>query len=142
METLVSDLKKIVLGSADLVGRAGSLQSPSWRFPEKLAVSLDVGKALEGGTTLDKTSSHFFVLELVIDRYAVKQVSIMLLCEVIYVRRLLLVLQCCVGELEGVNGRRSSNIPLTLGSTVKRLSKCILQNTSHSLRAKEQVVSI
>lgn len=73
METLVSDLKKIVLGSADLVGRADSLQSSSWKFPEKLAISLDVGRALEGGTTLDKASSHFFVLELVIDRYAVKK---------------------------------------------------------------------
>jgi hypothetical protein len=49
------------------------------------------------------------------------------------------VLQCCVVELEGVNGRRSSNTPLTLGSTVKRLSKCILRNTSLSKEAKEQV---
>lgn len=66
METLVTDLKKIVLGSADLISRASSLQSPSWKFPEKLAISLDVGRALEEKD--DRANSHPFVLELVIDR--------------------------------------------------------------------------
>lgn len=74
METIVSDLKKVVQGSADLVSRASTLQSPSWKFPEKLAVSLDVGKALD---TLDKSSGHFFVLELVIDRYVCSQGTFM-----------------------------------------------------------------
>jgi hypothetical protein len=68
METLVSDLKKIVQGSAGLVGGISALQSPSWKFPEKLAVSLNVEKALESAATLDRPSSHLFVLELVIDR--------------------------------------------------------------------------
>lgn len=68
METLVPDLKKIVLGSADLIRRASSLKSPSWKFPEKLAVSLDVGRALE---ERDEKATPF-VLELVIDRYAVQ----------------------------------------------------------------------
>ena len=143
METLVSDLKKIVQGSADLVSRVGSLQSPSWKFPEQLGVSLDVGKALDSGSTLDESSSHFFVLELVIDRYAAKRSllsSQVLSFQCDFICRLLLVLQCCVSELESVNGRKSSNFPLTLGSTVKRLSKCIIQNSSHSLKVKEQVM--
>lgn len=65
METVRSDLKKILLGSADLLNRAGSLQAPSWKFPEKLAVSLDVEEALREG----QDEPHSFILELVIDRY-------------------------------------------------------------------------
>lgn len=142
METLVTDLKKIVLFSADLVSRAGSLQSPSWKFPDKLAVSLDVGRSLEAGITDDKANSHFFVLELVIDRYRARRLSTVSMhsSKWSFLCRLLLVLQCCVLELEAANGRRSSNTPLTLGSTVKRLSKCVLQNASHSLHMKEQVL--
>lgn len=60
--TLRTELKKILTGSADLVNRAGSLQSPSWKFPEKLAISLDVEGALKAG------DSHSHVLELVVDR--------------------------------------------------------------------------
>lgn len=73
METLRSDLKKILLGSADLLNRAGSLQAPSWKFPEKLAISLDV----EGALKADKAdSSHLLVLELIIDRYCTDCVSV------------------------------------------------------------------
>lgn len=70
METLRSELKKVLLGSADLVSRAGPLQSPSWKFPEKLAISLDVERALEEekGSKDDKAQSHVFILELVVDR--------------------------------------------------------------------------
>lgn len=66
METLRNDLKKILLGSADLLSRAGSLQAPSWKFPEKLAVALDVEGVLKEG--LNHDDNHFFILELVIDR--------------------------------------------------------------------------
>ena len=62
METLRGELKKILVGSADLVKRAGSLQFPSWKFPEKLAVSVDVEGALNA------EDSHSLVLELVVDR--------------------------------------------------------------------------
>lgn len=64
METLRSDLKKILTGSAELVSRAKSLQAPSWRFPEKLAVSLNLEDCLK-----QEVSHHSkLLLELVIDR--------------------------------------------------------------------------
>ena len=53
--------------------------------------------------------------------------------------RLLLVLQCCIKELEEANGHKTVG-PLTLGSTVRRLSKCMLKNTSRSVEMKEQVM--
>ena len=69
METLKSDLKKIVLGSADLLSRAGPLQAPSWKFPEKLAVSLDLEGSLRDGLNhAEPVYNHLFFLELVIDR--------------------------------------------------------------------------
>ena len=68
METLRGNLEKVLQGSAGLIKRAGSLQCPSWKVPEKLAVSLDVGKVLDEGLSQDQTSSQFFILELIIDR--------------------------------------------------------------------------
>ncbi len=68
METLRSDLKKISLGSAELVSRAKTLQAPSWKFPEKLAVTLDLEGTLKDGLKKDK-DNHSFLLELVIDRW-------------------------------------------------------------------------
>ena len=68
METLRTDLKKISLGSAELVNRARSLPAPSWKFPEKLAVTLDLEGTLKEGLTQD-VDNHRFLLELVIDRY-------------------------------------------------------------------------
>ena len=70
METLRGDLEKVLQGSAGLIKRASSLQCPSWKFPEKLAVSLDVGKVLEEGLKLsqDQASRQFFILELIVDR--------------------------------------------------------------------------
>lgn len=53
--------------------------------------------------------------------------------------RLLLVIQCCVSELESARGHKLTNIPFTLGSAVKRLSKCVIQNTSHLVELTEQV---
>ena len=69
METLRGDLKKISRGSAELVSRASLLQAPSWKFPEKLAVTLDVDEALKDGLK-QETNAHNFLLELVVDRYA------------------------------------------------------------------------
>lgn len=68
METLKSELFKIVQGSAELVCKAGSLQVPSWRFPEKLAISLDVDKTLKEGPSASATDKDIFLLELIIDR--------------------------------------------------------------------------
>lgn len=72
METLKSDLKKILSGSAELLSRASSIQAPSWKFPEKLAISLDVERVLKEGVNHDESVyNHFFILELVIDRCCV-----------------------------------------------------------------------
>ena len=66
METRKSELLKIVQGSSELVKKAGNIQLPSWRFPEKLAVLLDVEETLKGGPSgIDK---NVFFLELLIDR--------------------------------------------------------------------------
>ena len=66
METLRSDLLKVVQGSTELVRKAGNMQVPSWRFPEKLAVSLDVEETLKEGPS--GVNSNIFFLELLIDR--------------------------------------------------------------------------
>lgn len=66
METLRSELLKVVQGSTELVRKAGTLQVPSWRFPEKLAVSLDVEATLKEGPLV--ADSNIFLLELLIDR--------------------------------------------------------------------------
>ena len=66
METLKNDLLKIVQGSLELNGKSGPLQAPSWRFPEKLAGSVDIDEALKALPLV--ADSHVFLLELIIDR--------------------------------------------------------------------------
>ena len=69
METVRGDLKKILQASSELLSRAGSLQAPSWKFPEKLGVALNVEEALKQGLKPDQPEqNHFFILELIIDR--------------------------------------------------------------------------
>ena len=67
METLKNDLKKIMSGSAGLVKGAGPLQVPSWRFPEKMAISLDIEEVLKRDMK-DGAENHNLLLELIIDR--------------------------------------------------------------------------
>ncbi len=138
MEALKSDLKKVVLASAELISRAGSLQVPSWRFPEKLATSLDIGGVLEEGAK-DKVADQNFILELIIDRL-VFSFQPSAACYYLFPPfpcRLLLLLQCCVHNLQG--GQESTPIPFTLGSTVKKVSKCMIQNSARLSDLKKKV---
>ncbi len=66
MEALNNDLLKVVQSCAELSGKVGPLQVPSWRFPEKLAHSVNIEEHLE--KIPETANSHVFVLELIIDR--------------------------------------------------------------------------
>lgn len=66
METLKNDLVKVAQTSLELSGKVGTVQAPSWRFPEKIAASVNIEEALKG--LPQSADSHVFLLELIVDR--------------------------------------------------------------------------
>jgi ACR3 family arsenite efflux pump ArsB len=54
--------------------------------------------------------------------------------------RLLFLLQCCVTLSDGALGQRSTTLPLTLGSTVKKFSKRMLQTSNAVKNFQKQVI--
>lgn len=78
IDSLKSDLRGIQGGLKEVLlaftNREG-LQVPSWRFPERLAVSLDTEEVLRNvvsstGSEERNYSAHVLLLELVVDRYS------------------------------------------------------------------------
>ena len=78
IDSLKSDLCGIQGGLKEVLlafpNREG-LQVPSWRFPERLAVSLDIEEVLRNvvystGSEEKNYPDHVLLLELVVDRYS------------------------------------------------------------------------
>ena len=71
-----NDLRAIQGGIKDLLGvSASSLSVPSWKFPSKQAIEVDIEDALKscagagaGEGKEDRQKLHFHLLELIIDR--------------------------------------------------------------------------
>ncbi len=82
IESLRSDILGVQAGMKELLGRVGQLQAPSWRFPERLATSLDAEGLLKDAThsapstapgesqtsKAESYSTHVLMLELLVDR--------------------------------------------------------------------------
>jgi len=128
IESLKSDLRSIQSGLKDVLlacTKRESLQVPSWRFPEKLAASLDTDEMLRdlaySSSSEDMNcSTHVLLLELVVDR-------------------LVLLLQCCLRFSDENLGHKSTTLPLTIGSATKKFAKRFLHDMCSSLDLREQV---
>ena len=76
IESLKSDLRSTQSGLKEVLlacTKREGLQVPSWRFPEKLAASLDTDEMLRdlvysNGSEEMNCSTHVQLLELVVDR--------------------------------------------------------------------------
>ena len=71
IESLKNDLRSFQGGLRELLSKTEGLQVPSWRFPERLAVSVDTEELLKDVSycSKDNCSTHVMLLELVVDRY-------------------------------------------------------------------------
>ena len=84
IESLKSDLRSIKSGLKEVLlacTKRESLQVPSWRFPEKLAASLDTDEMLRdlaySSSSEDMNcSTHVLLLELVVDRWTTYNITI------------------------------------------------------------------
>lgn len=84
IESLKSDLRSIQSGLKEVLlacNKRESLQVPSWRFPEKLAASLDTDEMLRdlaysSGREDMNCSAHVLLLELVVDRWTTYIITI------------------------------------------------------------------
>ena len=56
--------------------------------------------------------------------------------------RLLFLLQCCIALSDQTLSKCSTNLPLTLGSTVKKFSKKILQGSATVRDVRKQVLNV
>ncbi|NWR81421.1 CC157 protein, partial [Centropus unirufus] len=73
MQSLRADLQDLQAAITDVTSRAGSVRSPSWKFPDKVSCELDLAALLEhyGYDQKDpefSQHSHVVLLELVVDR--------------------------------------------------------------------------
>lgn len=84
IESLKSDLRSIKSGLKEVLlacTKRESLEVPSWRFPEKLAASLDTDEMLRdlaySSSSEDMNcSTHVLLLELVVDRWTTYNITI------------------------------------------------------------------
>ena len=84
IESLKSDLRSIKSGLKEVLlacTKRESLEVPSWRFPEKLAASLDTDEMLRdlaySSSSEDMNcSTHVLLLELVVDRWTTYSITI------------------------------------------------------------------
>ncbi len=88
IESLRNDVQGVHAGLKELLSRTGDIQAPSWRFPERLATSLDTEGLLKDATSsasstvsgqvpkgagtreAENCSTHVLLLELLVDRLA------------------------------------------------------------------------
>ena len=75
MEVLKNDLKAIQGGIKEVLGVSGyALSVPSWKFPSKQAVEIDIDEVLKSHTAAvgegeaDRHKQQFYLVELVVDR--------------------------------------------------------------------------
>jgi len=84
IESLKSDLRSSQSGLKEVLlacTKRESLQVPSWRFPERLAASLDTDEMLRdlaysSGSEDMNCSTHVLLLELVVDRWTTYIITI------------------------------------------------------------------
>lgn len=75
-ESLRNDVAGVNAGLKELLCTVGDLQTPSWRFPERLAASLDMEGLLKDAAAepapqtgeADCSSTRVLLLELLVDR--------------------------------------------------------------------------
>lgn len=72
LESLKQDVTDIQTTIMDLLSRAGSVRSPSWKYPDKISSELDIGELLERYSYSNDDDhcklSHIILFELLIDR--------------------------------------------------------------------------
>lgn len=72
LESLRQDVTDIQTTVTDLLSRAGSVRSPSWKYPDKISSELDIGELLERYSYSNNDDhcklSHIILFELLIDR--------------------------------------------------------------------------
>lgn len=72
LESLKQDVTDIQTTIMDLLSRAGSVRSPSWKYPDKISSELDIGELLERYSFSNNDDhcklSHIILFELLIDR--------------------------------------------------------------------------
>lgn len=72
LESLKQDVTDIQTTIMDLLSRAGSVRSPSWKYPDKISSELDIGELLERYSYSNNDDhcklSHIILFELLIDR--------------------------------------------------------------------------
>ena len=72
LESLNQDVTDIQAVVTDITSRAGPVRSPSWKYPDKISIELDIEELLEIYCYSEDTDhcklSHIVLFELVIDR--------------------------------------------------------------------------
>lgn len=72
LESLKQDVIDIQTTIMDLLSRAGSVRSPSWKYPDKISSELDIEELLERYSYSNNDDhcklSHIILFELLIDR--------------------------------------------------------------------------
>ncbi|XP_017711088.1 PREDICTED: coiled-coil domain-containing protein 157 isoform X3 [Rhinopithecus bieti] len=119
MDSLRTDLTDLQGAIVDVFSRAGPVDFPSWKFPDRMACDLDMVALLEHydhvpGDPEFTQLSHAVLLELVIDR-------------------LLLLLQSCMSYLENLGSEqmmppaRATGPCMSVGLTVRRFWDSLLK---------------
>ena len=103
---------------------------PSWRYPEKMAVAVE----LEGliASSRKEEERRLLVTELIVDRYTWLAYSNHSCCYTDY--RLLLLLQLAIQLINARGSRHRSAVPLTLSSAVRKFSKYVLAQQEKEVR--------
>lgn len=72
LESLKQDVNDVQATVGDLLSRVGPVQSPSWKYPDKIACELDIEELLERYSYSNDEDhcklSHIILFELLIDR--------------------------------------------------------------------------
>lgn len=72
LESLEQDITDVQTTVLDLLSRVGPVQSPSWKYPDKIACELDIEELLERYSHSNDEDhcklSHIILFELLIDR--------------------------------------------------------------------------